>query len=288
MLKKFDKEYNYKDKRPFPYYYQDDILDEEFAKELQKEIMELPLKEFDRYNNPFEQKYTYRDKNKYPKKLQELMEYLTSNEFITYLSEYTGYTLYLDTTKNFYGVHVYNPGDKLDIHVDAGMHPTLNLKKQVTLGIYLSYHWKQENGCALEIWEGDDCTYEMPKLYKCVDKIHPMFNRLILFTNTDNAWHGNPDSVKINPRPLFGSVSVQDRATGSDSDIEEPRRIFITLSYLSNDNTFVIDSGNMNKKKKAYFIARPDDPEDIKKDILRKLRADPDKCNEVYRMNGME
>ena len=274
MLKKFDKEYNYKDKRPFPYYYQDDILDEDFAKELQKEIMELPLKEFDRYNNPFEQKYTYRDKNKYPKKLQELMEYLTSNEFITYLSKYTGYSLYLDTTKNFYGVHVYNPGDKLDIHVDAGMHPTLNLKKQVTLGIYLSYHWKQENGCALEIWEGDNCTCEMPKLYQCVDKIHPMFNRLILFTNTDNAWHGNPDSVKI----------------GFDSDgdpvalYRDPKRIFITLSYLSNYENLVIDNSNMNKKKKAYFIARPGDPLDIKKDILRKLRADPDKCNEVYRM----
>jgi hypothetical protein len=269
MLKKFDKEYHYKGKSPFPYYYQDDILDEEFARELQKEIIELPLEEFDRYNNPFEQKYTYRDKNRYPKKLKELMEYLTCEEFVTYLSEYTGYTLCLDTTKNFYGVHVYNPGDKLDIHVDAGVHPTLNLKKQVTLGIYLSYHWKKENGCALEIWEGDNCTCEMPKLYQCVDKIHPMFNRLILFTNTDNAWHGNPDSV----------VKLSEDNRG-------PKRIFITLSYLSHPGA---DSrtDNMNKKKKAYFIARPGDQLDVKKDMLRKLRADPDKCNEVYRVSGM-
>ncbi len=50
-----------------------------------------------------------------------------------------GYNLILDTTRNFWGVHTYKLGDKLDIHVDAGIHPTLQLKKQITFGIYLSY-----------------------------------------------------------------------------------------------------------------------------------------------------
>jgi Rps23 Pro-64 3,4-dihydroxylase Tpa1-like proline 4-hydroxylase len=259
MLKDFDISSNeYLNTKPFPHYFQDNILNDEFAKELQNEILNLDLSLYDRYDNPFEQKYTLRDKDKYPCKLQSLIDYLISDEFIKKLSNFTGNELIIDTTKNFYGVHIYKPGDKLDIHVDAGIHPTLNLKKQVTLGIYLSYNWSIFNGCALEIWDGDDSHIKDPKIYNCINKIHPMFNRLIVFTNTDNSWHGNPEPVH----------SVKD----------DSRRIFITLSYLSNN----IDLYN-NKKKKAYFIARPNDAIDIEKDKLRELRANPDMCKYIYR-----
>lgn len=259
MLKEFNISSNeYLTTNPYPHYYQDQILNEEFAKELQMEILNLDLNSYDRYDNPFEQKYTLRDKNKYPLKLQSLIDYLISNEFVKKLSNFTGNELIVDTTKNFYGVHIYKPGDKLDIHVDAGIHPVLNLKKQVTLGIYLSYNWNVDNGCALEIWDGDDSNKKNPKIYNCVNKIHPMFNRLIIFTNTDNSWHGNPEPVHI-------------------VNNENSRRIFITLSYLSNN----MDLYN-NKKKKAYFIARPYDPVDLEKDKLRELRANPDTCKLIY------
>jgi Rps23 Pro-64 3,4-dihydroxylase Tpa1-like proline 4-hydroxylase len=262
MLSEFDiSNDEYINKKPYPHYYQNNILDEQFAKELQSEIMNLPIEMFDRYDNPFEQKYTLRDKNKYPPKLQSLINYLISDVFVSKLSSFTGHQLLVDTTKNFYGVHMYKENDKLDIHVDAGIHPVLNLKKQITLGIYLSYNWTYENGCALEIWDGDDSHVDKPKIYECVTKIHPMFNRLILFTCTDNAWHGNPDPVHI------------------ENNINS-KRIFITLSYLSNE----IENYN-NKRKKAYFIARPNDPEDLNKDKLRDLRANPETCNLVYRTN---
>jgi mannosyltransferase OCH1-like enzyme len=39
-----------------------------------------------------------------------------------------------------------------------------------------------------------------------------------------------------------------------------------------------------NKRMKAFFIARPQDPYDAEKDRLRLLRADPEKYKEVYRI----
>jgi hypothetical protein len=241
---------------PFPYLKQDGFLDVEFALQLQKEILDIPLDSWDRYNNPFEQKYTLRDKYKFPCNLSKLFCALTSNDFVMKLSKIVGYELKIDETRNFWGVHTYEHGDKLDIHVDAGLHPTMGLKKQVTLGIYLSYQWKEEYGCHLEIWRGENSESNEAKIIEKVDSIAPLFNRLVLFTCNDYSWHGNPEPADC-PK--------------------DSRRIFVTLSYLSENEE------DKNKRKKAFFVSRPSDPKDEEKDRLRLMRADPEKYKDVYR-----
>ena len=250
----------YRKMSPYPVTFQDDALDEEFARKLQEEILAIPLNEFDRYENPFEQKYTLRDKHKYPTLLQQLMNYVTSSEYLEYLSEYTGYRLINDDSRMYWGVHVYEPGDKLDIHVDAGCHPENALKKQVTWGLYLSNNWAPTYGCDFEVWEGDSVIVPGARLHRMVEKIAPMFNRMVLFTCLDNAWHGNPV-------PCQGP-------SGS-------KRIFVTLSYLSDSTK---QNLNKNQYKKAFFIARPTDEPDAHKDHLRLLRSNPDFCKDVYRI----
>jgi Rps23 Pro-64 3,4-dihydroxylase Tpa1-like proline 4-hydroxylase len=249
----------YQNKRPYPHMFQDDVLPADVAQVIQKDIMEIPDEDFDRYDNPFEQKYTLRDKNKMPSTLKSLFEYLNSDRFVNKLSEFVGYKLLNDPDKNFWGVHKYKPGDKLDIHVDAGTHPKTGLKKQVTLGIYLSTNWKETYGCELEVWKGDNASSDDAKLHDLVAKIAPSFNRMIIFTCDDYSWHGNPIP-----------------ATCPD----DARRIFVTVSYLS-------DSADkfLNKRKKAFFIPRPEDPVDEEKNKLRFLRQDPEKYKEVYRYN---
>jgi hypothetical protein len=61
---------------PFPYGKMDNFLSSHFALELQNEILNIPSYEWDRYNNPFEQKYTLRDKYNFPPKCMELFDYL--------------------------------------------------------------------------------------------------------------------------------------------------------------------------------------------------------------------
>lgn len=246
---------------PFPYKKQEQFLDPQFAIELQNEIMNISSDAWDRYDNPFEQKYTLRDKFNFPPCLTRLFDELTSSEFVLELSKLVGYDLKLDTTRNFWGVHTYGPGDKLDIHVDAGLHPTLGLKKQVTLGIYLSYEWLEEYGCQLEIWRGENSVKNDAKLFEKVNSIAPLFNRLVLFTCNDYAWHGNPESANCP---------------------SESRRIFVTLSYLSENFE------DENKRMKAFFVARPGDDPDQEKDKLRLLRADPEKYKEIYRIYTFE
>ena len=249
---------DYNATKPYPHYYQDNFLEKSFADELQKEILNIPASEFDRYNNPFEQKYTLRDKYNFPEKLKELFFRLESPEFVNHLSSIIGVKLLIDPARNFWGVHTYDNGDYLDIHVDAGFHPTTKQKKHITLGIYLSYNWKDTYGCDLEVWEGTNAAYDDAKLTKLVASVPPMFNRLIVFTCDDYSWHGNPV-------PQHGS--------------DDSKRIFITMSYLSDNYDYE------NKKCKAFFVPRPTDEYNEEKDKLRFLRADPEKYKNVYNLN---
>jgi hypothetical protein len=247
----------YQNTRPFPYAKFDGVLNQQFAKEIQAEILSLDEAAWDRYDNPFEQKYTLRDKYNFPPLLTGLFTHLESDEFIEKLSNMSGYKLYRDETRNFWGVHKYKGGDRLDIHVDAGIHPTMKKKKQLTLGLYLSSNWDDSYGCALEIWKGDNAGLSDAKLHEKVESIMPLFNRLVLFTCNDYAWHGNPEPAAC-PDPA--------------------KRIFLTMSYMSDNME------DNNKRMKAFFIARPEDPSDPEKDKLRLLRADPEKYKEVYRV----
>lgn len=256
----FDKD-QYLNTNPFPYIYIDNILDYEFAGECQKEILNIKDSEWDRYSNPFENKFTLRNKDNLPNNCQKLFNYLTSEIFIEMLSLKMGVKLFNDSTKNWWGIHKYQHNDNLDIHCDAGIHPITENKKHCTLGIYLSKNWEKQNKGHLEIWNGDKITDDNPKLKNKVSSILPKFNRLVLFNCTDNAWHGNPEPVNI---------------------IKDEMRIFLTISYLSND----FSESYSNKNKKAFFIKRPSDPENPEKDKLRLLRVDPEKYKEVYNINS--
>lgn len=241
--------------QPFPHIYQDNFI--ENASDIQKEILNIPQGEWDRYDNPFEQKYTLRNKYTLPSKLSELFKKFESQEFIDHLSEVSGYRLLLDPTRNFWGVHKYKSGDKLDIHVDAGLHPNTKQKKQLTFGLYLSSNWKEEYGCHLELWRGNNSSVESPTIYEKTVSIAPMFNRAVIFTCNDYAWHGNPTPVNCPSDAL---------------------RIFVTISYLSENYS------DLNRRVKALFVARPEDNPDSEKDKLRILRADPEKYKDIYRI----
>ena len=242
---------------PYNFIIKKNILPVNIAKQAQNEILTIPNDKWDRYDNPFENKYTLRDKNDLPKTVNDIFNFLTSDKFLDELSKVYNIKLYNDPTKNWWGVHKYDDGDKLDIHVDAGLHPVSKQKKQVTLGIYLSKNWKEENGGHLEIWQGENSVNNDAKLIECKEKVLPAFNTLLSFECNDYAWHGNPHPVNCK---------------------NGEKRIFLTISYVSEKYD------DLNKREKAFFVKHPDEPENEEKDKLRLLRADPVKYKEVYRI----
>ena len=238
----------------------DNFLDNDMALICQNEILNSNLDNWDRYNNCFEQKNTYRDKSNLPKNVNNLFNTFISENFINKLNNLTGLKLINDNDRIFWGVHLFNDSDKLDIHVDAGRHIKTGLIKAITIGVYLSYNWSEENGGHIEFWEGDKSNIDNPKIYSCKDKILPIFNRCIIFENNDNSWHGAPEPCICK---------------------NNEKRIFLTLSYLSDEKSNLFE----NERRKAYFVKRPNDTDDEEKDKMRILRSNPETCKYIYNMN---
>jgi Rps23 Pro-64 3,4-dihydroxylase Tpa1-like proline 4-hydroxylase len=238
----------------------DDFLDSTYAIQCLEELLHVNGDVWDRYNNCFEEKYTYRDKNDFPCLINNMFTTFTSTEFINNLNMLTGLNLINDNDKIFWGIHLFNDGDKLDIHVDAGRHLKTGLVKAITLGVYLSYNWSEKNGGHIEFWEGDKSCINNPQIYKCKEKILPVFNRCVIFENNDTSWHGAPEPCICK---------------------NNEKRIFLTLSYLSDEKNNLFE----NERLKAYFVKRPDDPDDEEKDKMRILRANPETCKYVYNMD---
>ena len=51
------------EKKPYPHLIFENFVNENLAKKCQNEILEIKDEEWDRYDNPFEGKYTFRNKN---------------------------------------------------------------------------------------------------------------------------------------------------------------------------------------------------------------------------------
>jgi hypothetical protein len=106
----------------------------------------------------------------------------------------------------------------------------------------------------LELWDGAACIVDDPHVFSLIDTIRPGLGTLVLFENTDYAWHGTARNT-------------------SDED-----RIVLTVSYLSG----AIDAF-VNKRQRAFFVPRPSEEWSPDTYRLRDLRADAEHFAEAYR-----
>lgn len=238
---------------PFPHLVVDNFLPLQIAQKMQEDILECDPDMFDRYDNPFERKNTFRDKHGFPDSCRDVFDALQSPVFLTALNTLFGdRRIILDEHKHYWGIHTYKTNDYLDIHVDADVHPLQKIKKYLTLGIYLSPDWKDDDHGHLELWEGTPSSLPQPRISACAKTISPVFNRMVIFQCTDDSWHGNPTPVRRNGR------------------------IFCTLSYLTDEIT------PLSHRERALFIALPTEIENEEKNRLRQIRADASSYMSVY------
>ena len=89
------------------------------------------------------------------------------------------------------GLHVAMPNGYLDIHADFNVHQMLHLERRVNLLLYLNPDWDEQWGGQFELWPKD--------LSRCVERVAPLFNRAVIFSTADDAFHGHPDPLACPP-----------------------------------------------------------------------------------------
>ena len=166
---------------------------------------------------------------------------LNSKDFLDILRELTGIEGLVNDTHNeigqWAGIRAMLPGAYQSIHSDARKHPHLGIEKRITLVGYLNEDWEEKDAGYTEVWNND--------MTECVDKVAPVYNRVLLFENTDKSYHGVPE-------------------------VNNYRKTFLT-SYLLASEDFD------ETRPKARFVKRPDE-KDI--DIWDKLSAIRENLND--------
>ena len=140
------------------------------------------------YNNPIEKKYALTDFSALPQ-YRDLFSMLQTAEFVDLIKKVSGIEgLESDPHLHGAGLHQHIPGGKLDMHLDYSIHPVTGKERRVNLIIYFTKEWKDEYGGAIELWNED--------FTKCEKKLHPCFNKAILFRTSDVSYHGLPLPIK--------------------------------------------------------------------------------------------
>jgi Rps23 Pro-64 3,4-dihydroxylase Tpa1-like proline 4-hydroxylase len=173
--------------KPFNYCIIDNFFVDDIAKKLSEEF---PSSDSDVFNgiyfNQIENKKTCNIWDRFPETTYNVLQYLNSNEFLTFLESTTNTTpLYADFGLHGGGWHIHPPGGKLNVHLDYNIHPKMKLQRKFNLLVYLNPNYKSDWGGELGLWSSEN---NKPK--DLVKKIEPIFNRAIFFDTTQNSWHG--------------------------------------------------------------------------------------------------
>jgi Rps23 Pro-64 3,4-dihydroxylase Tpa1-like proline 4-hydroxylase len=175
----------YQAAEPFPHVVIDDFLPEALlleALDAFPQPRELPHWEYDDHRQV---KLQYSAVESLPPPLRDLLYFLNCPSVLQFLERLTGIAgLIPDVYLTGSGLHQIEAGGKLNIHADFNQLAWLKLDRRLNLMLYLNRDWKEEYEGHLELWDRS--------MTRCVKKILPIFNRCVIFTTTDNSYHGHP------------------------------------------------------------------------------------------------
>ena len=180
----------YQKAKPCPHIYIDNILPPEVAEEL---LNEFPTPESDVWENKYSDEHQYKmaceETSLFPEHIREVLGEFNSAVFISFLEKLTGIEgLIPDPYYRGGGMHQIIPGGFLKVHVDFNWHKKLNLERRLNIIFFLNKNWKEEYGGHFELWNKEMTKSEV--------KVLPVFNRMAIFSTSEDSFHGHPDLLK--------------------------------------------------------------------------------------------
>jgi Rps23 Pro-64 3,4-dihydroxylase Tpa1-like proline 4-hydroxylase len=232
-------------KKPFRYTVISNFFNKNTYKKLNSEYPPINDKRWYKYRdkidnkkNIFEQKMVgISNPNDLPSHSLKIFKYLNSYQFCKEIEKSTGIKGLLPDTHNeigqWAGMRAMLKGAYQKIHSDARLHPHLKLEKKITIVGYVNDNWVKEDGGYTEIWNNT--------MTKCVDKVAPIGNSILLFENTSKSYHGVPE-------------------------VNSFRKSFL-ISYVTKTENF------KETRPKAQFVKRPNEDENELWNLLSKKRS---------------
>lgn len=183
---------------PFHHIVIDNFLNPAFLSQVELELRTMaesqwhdPSARFARINNEHDsevqsKKIALNTRSRIPPLSAQIMTLFDSPEMVAFIEGVTGiFELQCDPELLGAGVHRTSTGGRLAMHADFNLHPSTGKHRRVNALLYLNTNWQPAYNGQLELWNKD-----MTRLEK---QVEPVFNRLVMFRITDDAFHGHPN-----------------------------------------------------------------------------------------------
>jgi len=170
---------------PFPHIVLDNVLPEEALDLVLREFPQPQSSLWKEYKNYQEKKLETQGEERLSDNISLILYQFNSAPFLRFLEMLTGIDDLLPDPYFFGGgLHLIMRGGKLGVHADFSRHAYLPLERRLNVLIYLNKDWQEDYGGHLEFWNED--------MTQCVQRILPVYNRMVILTVTDWAFHGHP------------------------------------------------------------------------------------------------
>jgi len=228
----------YRNARPFPHFVSDSIFNLRDVRALAASVPPLDDSWY-RYNNCFEVKRAMDRIHGLSPTIDRWIEFFASRYFLNFAEKITGIDgLLPDPDLRGGGFHLIERGGKLDIHADYNIHPKLGLERRLNGILFLNEDWEEKWGGELELWDQE--------MRECQARIKPSLGTFVLFNVDDQSFHGHPD-------PLSCPAGIS-------------RKSFAVYYYTKPRSQDMRPHSTLYQK-------RPNEPLDLQKEELRRLRA---------------
>lgn len=187
---------------PFPHIVLDDVL--------RRPAFDAAVADFPGIDDEFWKGYVHVNETKFSNtqtdtwasSLQDVAHEFCSPEFVSYLEKLTGIDhLIPDYTMDGGGLHMTKRGGHLNIHADFSTHHTHETwARRVNILLYLNEEWHDDWGGKLELWDKD--------MTACQGRVTPAGNRMLVFTTSDDSFHGHPDGLTCPPDMARRSLAM--------------------------------------------------------------------------------
>jgi hypothetical protein len=183
----------YEAAEPFPHIVIDEFFMPRFAAEIATEVECCDIGHW--FRDDHDQQVSKRwmdDPERLPRMTRIALRHMNSAPACEFMSALTGIDdLQPDPSYLGGGVHVSLRGGSLGVHSDFNLHPDSGMHRRVNALLFLNRNWDRSWHGQLELWSRE---LERPAVV-----VDPEFNRLVVFSITDDAFHGVPKPIECPP-----------------------------------------------------------------------------------------
>ena len=174
---------------PFPHMVLDDVLTADAFRSAVAEFPAIRDESWKGYLHVNETKYANPRVDTWAPTLQAIANEFLSPEFTRFLTELTGIAgLIPDASMDGGGLHQTLRGGHLNVHADfTTHHGNDDWARRINILLYLNDEWREEWGGQLELWDA--------AMKGCRNRVTPRGNRMLVFTTSEDSFHGHPDPL---------------------------------------------------------------------------------------------